>query len=169
MSAMFGIFTWNLADIFTHIILAINQTYEKLIQWPTDDEFNQYQQQLANRIHPTFHGAICVVDGTEIRISRPVSNKKQHSVYSVKKKQHSVNVLIISLLNGKIIYVSPLKHGSCDQAQWNELQLWNQFLHKPYGILGDGGFTFNHKTDEEKINGWKPHRRKQGNPLTNEE
>jgi hypothetical protein len=66
MSAMFGIFTWKLADIFTHIILAINQTYEKLIQWPTDDEFNQYQQQLSNRIHPTFHSAICVVDGTKI-------------------------------------------------------------------------------------------------------
>ena len=33
MSAMFGIFTWKLADIFTHTILAINQPYEKLIQW----------------------------------------------------------------------------------------------------------------------------------------
>ena len=62
-----------------------------------------------------------------------------------------------------------MKHGSCDQAQWNELHLRARFLQKSYGILGDGGFTFNRTTDTERINGWKPHKRKKGVPLTDEE
>jgi hypothetical protein len=71
----------------------------------------------------------------------------------VKKKQHLLNALFIVLLDGRIIYCSPLDAGSCDQNHWNKLELRKQFEGKMYGIMGDGGFTFNWKTDDVAICG----------------
>jgi hypothetical protein len=44
----------------------------------------------------------------------------QRDIYSKKKKQFSVNVLIICLLNGRIIYVSKHRKGAHDQSHWNQ-------------------------------------------------
>lgn len=166
MCAIFGLFSWKIADIITHTLKSINLAIGKTIAWPTDSEFEDYREQLAHMVHSTFSSATCVLDGTEIRISRPSSKDMQRSVYSAKKKQHSVNVLIISLLNGKIIYVSPIRQGTSDQAQWNELNLRSRFIGKSYGIIADGGFTFNRVSDAEKIKGWVPHKKRNGILLT---
>lgn len=93
----------------------------------------------------------CVVDGTEIRVSRPSKEPYQCQLYSGKKKQHSLNVLFITLLTGEIIFFSPHRIGAHDQAQWNKLQLREQFVGKNFGVLGDGGFTFNRKKDMVNI------------------
>jgi hypothetical protein len=61
----------------------------------------------------------------------------------------------VSKLNGEIIYNSPF-HGAQNQAHWNELNLWQCFVGKTFGIMGNGGFTFNRVDDEEKIIGDKP-------------
>jgi hypothetical protein len=44
-------------------------------------------------------------------------------VVTWKKKQHLLNALFIVLLDGRIIYRSPLDAGSCDQNLWNKLDL----------------------------------------------
>jgi hypothetical protein len=67
----------------------------------------------------------------------------------VKKKQHSLTLLLICQADGKIIYASYPLLGSSDQRHWNELNLRDLFENKKYGIIGDSGFTFNHKDGEE--------------------
>ena len=89
---------------------------------------------------------VCAVDGTEIQISRPSNAEMQSKTWSVKKHQNSLNLIIITKLNGEIIYFSPVQVGAHDQKQWNYLNLRSLFLGKTYGIIGDGGFTFNQKT-----------------------
>ena len=51
--------------------------------------------------------------------------------------------MFITKLDGEIIYYSPVRVGAHDQSHWNELNLRNLFVEKSYGVLGDGGFTFN--------------------------
>ena len=68
-----------------------------------------------------------------------------------KKKQHSLNILVIVLLSGEIIYLSPVDTGSCDQSIWNSKELRKHYENKEYGILGDGRFSFNQKNDTVKI------------------
>ena len=66
---------------------------------------------------------VCVVGGTEICISHPKNKKYQSKVYLGKKKQHSLNLMVIMKLNGEIIYYSPLQVGAHDQSHWNEFNL----------------------------------------------
>ncbi len=74
----------------------------------------------------------------------------------MKKQQHLLNVLFIVLLDGRIIYISPTDIGSCDQSLWNSLELQKKYENQPFGILGDGGFTFNRKDEETPILSVKP-------------
>ena len=55
------------------------------------------------------------------------------------EKQNSLNVMIITKLNGEIIYHSPLCIGVHDHAHWNELNLHEKFVGKEFGIMGNGG------------------------------
>ena len=75
-------------------------------------------------------------------------------------------VWIITKLIGEIIYYSPAQAGAHDQKQWNLLNLRSLFLEKTYGIIGDGGFTFNTKTKPEWINGEKPFKKPRKGTLT---
>ena len=68
-------------------------------------------------------GYISIVDGTEIQILQPSKEPYQKEHYLVKKKQHSLNVLIIVLLNGEIKYLSPIDSGSNDQTIWDHENL----------------------------------------------
>jgi len=90
-----------------------------------------------------FANLILVVDGTEIPIRRPKDKEIQKAFYSPKKKQHSVTIIVIVTLDGRILYVSDPQIGPSDQRHWNQLQLRQLFVNKPYGIIGDAGFTFN--------------------------
>jgi hypothetical protein len=83
-----------------------------------------------------------------------------------KIKQNSLNVMVVTKLNGKIIYHSPLCVGAHDQAHWNELNLCEKFIGKEYRIMGNGGLTFNHAGEESKIHGYKPHKKLIGGVLT---
>ena len=69
-------------------------------------------------------------------------------------------------MNGEIIYFSPLRIGAHDQSHWNELELRKWFIGKPYGILGNGGFTFNPDPTEPAINGKKPFKKPPHGTLT---
>jgi len=86
--------------------------------------------------NPQFEDVAFVVDGTEIRISRPSDPKIQRSTF-----------------------FSSARIGAHDQAHWNELRLRETFLGKAYGIVGDGGFTFNRQADETTIKGYAPHKK----------
>ena len=108
----------------------------------------------------------CAVDGTEIQISRPSDAGMQSKTWCVKKHQNSLNLIIITKLTGEIIYFSPVQAGAHDQKQWNLLNLHSFFLGKTYGIIGDGGFTFNTKTEPERINGEKPFKKLKKGTLT---
>jgi hypothetical protein len=90
-----------------------------------------------------FSDCVCVVDGTEIEISCPKNKQLQAKTWSGREKQNSLNLMIITKLNGEIIYCSPFHIGAHDQAHWNELNLQQHFVGKMYDIMGDGGFTFN--------------------------
>jgi hypothetical protein len=59
-----------------------------------------------------------VVDGTEIRIGRPDA-EHQAERYSYKKHQHSLNILIVATLSGRILWHSePYDDVPNDQGQW---------------------------------------------------
>jgi hypothetical protein len=88
---------------------------------------------------------VCVVDGTEICISYPSKEPFQKRCYSGKKKQHSLNILLLTWLNGEIFYFSKARVGSNDQSHFNEERLRDRFVEKLFGVMGDGGFTFNRK------------------------
>ena len=116
-----------------------------------------------------FGTSVCIVDGTEIRISRPSNSVLQRKTWSGKKHQNSLNMLIITKLNGEIIYYSPLQVGAHDQKQWNLLGLRSLFFGKGYRIIGDGSFTFNKESDPVWINGKKPIKKPKKGTLTRDQ
>ena len=77
-----------------------------------------------------------------------------------KKKLHSLNVMILCLLNGVIVYVSKYNRVPNDQSHWNKLGLRMLFERKGFGIFGDGGFHFNRKIGKTKIIGFTPYKKK---------
>ena len=56
-----------------------------------------------------------------------------------------------------MIYVSNYKKISSDQGHWNSLQLRELFIGKKFGIMGDGGYTFNVKDEKFRIIGINPY------------
>lgn len=110
--------------------------------------------------------AVCVTDGTEIRIPRPAKPADASRHYSPKKKQFSLNVLFIVDLQGRILYVSKPAPFRNDQGHWNHLQLRKLFVDKSYGIIGDGGFYFNPQNQPQKIKGKEPIRNTKTKKLT---
>jgi hypothetical protein len=60
------------------------------------------------------------IDGTEVRIGRP--SKDESTRYSAKKKQHSLNLMVLVKLNGDFVMVSdPYDGVPNDQGQWKDL------------------------------------------------
>ena len=55
------------------------------------------------------------MDGCEIIIDRPEDSRIQGYFYSAKKKQHSVNLLMMVTLDGRIVWKSPLLCGKCNE------------------------------------------------------
>ena len=128
-----------------------------------------------------------MTDGTEIIIHRPNDETLQRFYYSAKKKQHSINVLFVVLLDGRIIYKSKAYTGNVsDQGAWNYEKLRDRFIGlllgmllvqcyllvvsgKLYGVGGDSGFTFNRLSDWEKIKAFQAHSNKNNNTVTVEQ
>ena len=78
---------------------------------------------------------MAVVDCTEIKITTSSNREIENEKYSIKKRIHSVNVLIVVVLNGQCIYVSDAHPVSHDQKQWNLLGLRKHFEDIPVGIV----------------------------------
>jgi hypothetical protein len=147
--------------------LADSLEKEKELKWPSDDEFELQKNNWNGVLPDGLKDCVCVVDGSEWRISRPT--KKEEEFYSPKKKQHSLNVLFIVWLNGVIFYKSPVSKGAQDQRDWNKYSLREKFIDKPYGVIGDGGFYFNRKKDRKTIISAKPFKAQNGKKLTPDE
>jgi hypothetical protein len=161
MSAIFGVHERTITQILKRIIVGMASSFKNEIRWPADEEFERRKHEFCFFQNWDFKDAVCVVDGTEIRISRPSKELFQTPSYSGKKKQHSLNILLLTWLNGEI-YFSKARVGGNNQSQWNEENLRDRFIGKLFGVMGDGGFTFNRKKDVVQIIGYKPHRRKHG-------
>jgi hypothetical protein len=111
--------------------------------------FSDRGLKFASILGDQFANLVAVVDGTEIRINRPSEQHLQKEVYSVKKKQHSITLFLISTIDGILLYASDPLIGANDQRHWNALQLRKLFENKSYGIVGDCAFTFNPKRCSE--------------------
>lgn len=167
LSAMFKIHSRTCTRILKRTITALSKTMEGEIKFPSDNEMASLMYTYAQ--NDGFATSVCVVDGTEIQISRPSKRDIQRRTWSGKKHQNALNVMIITKLNGEIIYFSPLRIGAHDQSHWKELELRKWFIEKPFGILGDGGFAFNPDQTEPRINGKKPVRKPRTGTLTTSE
>ena len=58
----------------------------------------------------------------------------------MKKRQYSLNTLVVVLLDGHIIYLSDLDWHVNDQALWKHTGLRKCFKEQIYGIVANGGF-----------------------------
>ena len=125
---------------------------QMLLKWPSVDEFISFLEKFDSFTFGPFKNHIYVIDDTEVTIRRPKDKEFEKRSYSP-PKQHSLNFLIITLLNGRIIYCSMGFPFPNDQRVWNFLELRKKFINKPFGILGDAGFTFNPKDVTPKISG----------------
>lgn len=167
LSILFKIHHRTCTKVLKRTTVALAKTLKEEIKFPSDNEMEELKHTTIQ--NHGFSDCVCVVDGTEIEISRPKDKQLQTKTWSGKKKQNSLNVMIITKLDGEIIYCSPFRIGAHDQAHWNELNLRQRFVGKTYGIMGDGGFTFNRSEEEEKIIGYKPFKKPKGGSLKPEE
>ncbi len=76
------------------------------VTWPTEEEWAD----ILKKFNPW---RMCCCCGWNTASVNRTFQRKHFSV--LKKKQHSLNALFIVLLDGRIIYHSPLDAGSCDQ------------------------------------------------------
>lgn len=95
-----------LMNLIKKTLICLYQCYNGIIEWPTDKEFEKIDEKFEKFYDNDIWGVPCVVDGTEIRVRRPTSRKNQKKIFSGKKKQFSVNVLLVTLLDGRFIFVS---------------------------------------------------------------
>lgn len=169
IGALFFLHPRTVTWILKCTLAAMSQHLANEIRWPSDQEWEDLLKEFTFFQNDQFQDVVCVVDGTEIRVSRPSKEPLQRKMYSGKKKQHSLNVMFIVDLQGEIVFFSSARIGAHDQSHWNELNLRERFVNKDFGILGDGGFTFNWRTDAVQIRGYKPIKTPKGGTLTEEQ
>lgn len=153
----------TLSKYIHRVLRALESLKELKIKWPSEKEFAELLKKQEKWPFARLRKVVCAVDGTEIKVPRPSKGAMKNPHYSAKKKQYSLNVLVIVRMDGVIIYCSKPTAKLQDQALWNDLNLRERFVGKPYGIMGDGGFTFNCKTksrSEPHIIGVTPHKRR---------
>jgi len=159
-----------------------------VIVWPDDEqldpELEVYQRvwksmleddRLTREEKDLLKKAVLVVDGIEVRISRPVVSTGSHDRwFSAKTRQYSVSVQAVSTIAGDVASVSTVQNIHCDQQQWNQLHLRSRFVNKCYGVLADGGYALNpvnivEDSGESRILGATPFRRSKKRQLTEHE
>jgi hypothetical protein len=171
---IFGICSWAFTRLVNRTLIALDSTLEDATPWPTDDEFMQIMWKYRDVFPTKFRNLAVIVDGTEIQIQRPKDPIAQREAYSVKKKQHSISLLVMCTPDGQLVHCSEVLLGANDQKHWNDLNLRKWFEDKCYGVAGDGGFTFNHKgvkpeTKEIPIYGFTPYKKPPGGELNDEQ
>lgn len=88
MAAIFNLDKRQLHRILVNNLQILQQVLQSKIEWPTDTEFQQYLNQFQGYLNGNFRGLVCVVDGTEIRVSRP-SDENRNKEESTQKRRSS--------------------------------------------------------------------------------
>ncbi|XP_070529052.1 putative nuclease HARBI1 [Cardiocondyla obscurior] len=126
------------------VVEALNNIMNRWIKFPTDYfDIKHVKQQFL--IHCNFPGVIGAVDGTHIAIFPP--NKEREHLYINRKLFHSLNVMLISDYNGKILAVNSFHGGRThDSRVWNasiiSTHLRQQYLNGQQNcwLLEDSGY-----------------------------
>lgn len=160
----------SLRRIISRVLVALEPEMAKEVRWPTDREFETYRVRFNTFAVARLKKVVCAVDGVEFRVKHP-EKKDTALLHASKKKrgQHALNVVFIVLLNGVIIYRTPLYPGACDQTIWNVEKMRERFVGKDYGIVGDRGFWFNRNQDTEEIEAYRPNTYRGAHEPTQEE
>src|SRR5690606_11048716 len=72
MSGVFLLHPRDITRIIKRTLTAMAQVLEKEVKWPSDSEFEDMRNNFTFFQNFGFEDCLCVVDGTEIRVSRPV-------------------------------------------------------------------------------------------------
>ena len=105
--AIGGLSPLSLHHYIFRVLTALSGLEALVIEWPSDDEMREHVKKPANWPYPNKKDLVAATDGTEIRVARPVKNSLGNKHYSAKKKQYALNVLLVVLLSGVIIFCSP--------------------------------------------------------------
>jgi hypothetical protein len=154
-----GLSPFSLHHYIFRVLTALDKLEELKISSPSDEEMAKHMKKPANWPYPDKENIVAAIDGTEIRVARPSKSAIGNKHYSVKKKQYALNVLLVVLLTGVIIYCSSPRPKMNDQSFFNDLKIRKRFIGKPWGLIGDSGFTLNSAAAEEsegKIIGMVP-------------
>ncbi|WP_329212553.1 transposase family protein [Streptomyces sp. NBC_01708] len=88
-------------------------------------------------------GKTGIIDGTEIRVRRPAVGRKDRDRFiSGKDKQNAVKAMVFTDGDGRLLFCSPTRHGSCaDITHARELGLVKLLADGPgVEILADAGY-----------------------------
>lgn len=163
--ALGGLSPLSLHHYIFRVLTALSRIEELVISWPTDVEMAKHVEKPANWPYHDKREAAAAIDGTEIKVARPTKNAIGNSHYSSKKKQYALNVLLVVLLTGVIIFCYTPRDKMQDQSLFNESQVRQRFIGKPWGLIGDSGFTLNSAeaiAREGKIIGFTPYKQPRG-------
>ncbi|MFG3208097.1 transposase family protein [Streptomyces sp. NPDC048192] len=88
-------------------------------------------------------GRTGIIDGTEIRVRRPAAGRKDRDKFvSGKTKQNAVKSMVVTDAEGRVLFCSPVRPGSCaDITQARQLGLAQLLAEGPFlEILADAGY-----------------------------
>ncbi|MER5738916.1 transposase family protein [Streptomyces sp. NPDC002262] len=88
-------------------------------------------------------GQTGIIDGTEIRVRRPAAGRKDRDTFiSGKNKQNAVKTMVLTDQNGRVLFSSPARPGSCaDITHARQLGLVKLLADGPVvEILADAGY-----------------------------
>ncbi|MGW3407543.1 transposase family protein [Streptomyces sp. NPDC000888] len=88
-------------------------------------------------------GRTGIIDGTEVRVRRPAAGRKDRDRFvSGKTKQNAVKSMVLTDTEGRVLFCSPVRPGSCaDITQARQLGLVELLADGPFmEILADAGY-----------------------------
>lgn len=147
--AVGGLSRLSLHHYIFRVLTALSGLAQLEISWPTDAQMAEHMKKPANWPYPDKANIVAATDGTEIRVARPSKYAIGNKHYSAKKKQYALNVLLVVLLSGIIIFCSPPLPKMNDQSLFNEFKIRQRFISKPWGLIADSGFTLNSAAAQE--------------------
>ncbi|MEU1106400.1 transposase family protein [Streptomyces tibetensis] len=88
-------------------------------------------------------GGTGIIDGTEVRVRRPAAGRKDRDKFvSGKTKQNAVKSMVVTDAEGRVLFCSPVRPGSCaDITQARQLGRAQLLADGPFlEILADAGY-----------------------------
>lgn len=127
-----------MSQLITSVSLALSLQSNKFIKFPT--QLLDLKQKFTSIAR--MPGVIGCIDGTHIRIKRPILYEK---AYVNRKNYHSLNVQAICDSNYRFLSVCATKPGSChDSSIFKTSVIGKKFAAGDFGnsvILGDSGYS----------------------------